>query len=42
VSTPVEVMNLDLKTCTFEDVKGVKDAPFNFEITEAARVSGER
>lgn len=36
----MEVYRLDLLTCSFEDVKGMPEAPFVFEMLEDRRVSG--
>lgn len=42
VGEPVAIHKLDMKTCTFEDVKGVPPTKFAIEITGDApvRVSG--
>lgn len=40
VGTPVPILSLDLKTCTFEDIKGVPKTPFKFIIPKD-RTNGE-
>lgn len=42
ITDPCTVLHLDLKTCTFEEVKGVPPTKFVFEIQEdgPVRVSG--
>jgi len=45
VGTPAAILKLDLKTCTFEDIKGVPTTPFKFTIPDdrtdgPVRVSG--